>query len=346
MADGQDINDAETAEARASVAAGSARTSVNSHQYTPLYRAQNEDRYLRQTLIRQYQDDYDCNLVVMIDQIMPESVTLMAELLHGLDDTRDLHLLLCSPGGDGETAVRLARMAQASCRKLMIIVPESAKSAATILTLGSHEIVMGPTSDLGPIDPQVFVSDRGFVSAKDLLAGVEKALKGVSEQPDTYPLHAAMLAGIDSTVVQFARSALARTGDLAKQAVSSNPDRTPRDVAQLCRKIARPLIEAPHSHGAVIGAVEAANAGLPVVDLKPTDRRWQEIWALWTRYFALGPIPLMQVYEGARASQVRIYRTSSQPGVTTQSDGLPVAKITPTLTPAKTTAANDSRRQA
>jgi hypothetical protein len=325
MADGQEVDDPEAAEARTSVTTGSTRVAADGYQYTPLYRAQNEDRYLRQTLIRQYQDDYSCHLVVMIDQIMPESVTLMAELLHGLNDSKDLHLMLCSPGGDGETAVRLARMAQASCRKFVVIVPESAKSAATILTLGAHEIVMGPTSDLGPIDPQVLVPDRGFVSAKDLLAGVEKALHDVSDQPDTYPLHAAMLAGIDSTVVQFARSALARTGDLAKQAVSSNPDRSPRDVSLLCRKIARPLIEAPHSHGAVIGAVEAATAGLPVVDLQPTDRQWQEIWALWTRYFALGPVPLMQVYEGARASQVRIYRPPSQGGVTTRSDVRPIA---------------------
>lgn len=325
MADGQKIDDPEAAEARASVATGSARTAVDGYQYTPLYRAQNEDRYLRQTLIRQYQDDYRCNMVVMIDQIMPESVTLMAELLHGLDGSKDLHLMLCSPGGDGETAVRLARMAQASCRKFVVIVPESAKSAATILTLGAHEIVMGPTSDLGPIDPQVLVPDRGFVSAKDLLAGVEKALSDVSEQPDTYPLHAAMLAGIDSTVVQFARSALARTGDLAKQAVGSNPDRGSRDVSLLCRKIAKPLIEAPHSHGAVIGAPEAATAGLPVVNLEPLNRQWQEIWALWTRYFALGPLHRMRVYEGARASQVHIYRPTPQDGITARSDGPPVA---------------------
>lgn len=193
--------------------------------YTPLFRAQHEGRYRRQTLIREYQEAYDCNLVTVIDQIMPESVTYFAELLHGLDKRRDLHLLLCSPGGDGETAIRLARMAQAASERFVVLVPESAKSAATILALGAHEVVMGPTSDLGPIDPQVFISDRGYVSAKDLIAAVDRALQDIEKRPDTFPLHAAMLGGIDATGVQFARSALSRTKDLARQAVSSNPDR-------------------------------------------------------------------------------------------------------------------------
>lgn len=311
METGSENHDAEATEAGAAVEAGSSDSGVGT-TYTPLYRAQNEDRYLRQALIRKYQEDYNCNLVVMIDQIESDSVTLFAEILHGLDCNKDLHLMLCSPGGDGEIAVRLARMAQASCRHFYVLVPESAKSAATILALGAHGIIMGPTSDLGPIDPQIFLPDRGFVSAKDLLAAVNKALADVAAKPDTYPLHVAMLAGIDSTAVQFAQSALARTDDLAKQAAGSNPDRSTADVTALFNKINKPLIKAPHSHAAVIGAPEAGKAGLPVKALQPTDQQWLEIWALWTRYFAIGhPIALLSVYEGARASQVRVLR----PGV-------------------------------
>lgn len=202
--------------------------------YTPLFRAQHEDRYRRRDLIQDYQRRHSCNLVVLIDQITQDSITLFAELLHGLDRSQDLHLLLVSPGGDGGVAVRLARMAQGACRKLVVIVPELAKSAATILALGAHSIAMGPTSDLGPIDPQVLVSERGYVSAKDLIEAVDSALDDVAKRADTYPLHAAMLAGIDSTAVQFARSALASTDELAKQAIGSNPDRTPEDIEKLC----------------------------------------------------------------------------------------------------------------
>src|SRR5260221_10979514 len=97
-------------------------------RYTPLSRAQHESRYLRQELIKAYQARHGCRLVVMIDQIDPDSATLFAELLHGADPGLDLHLLLRSPGGDGEVAVRLARMAQAASRRFVVVVPDIAKS--------------------------------------------------------------------------------------------------------------------------------------------------------------------------------------------------------------------------
>lgn len=283
---------------------GTPRISSDGLSYTPLFQAQHEPRYRRQQLIRDYQARYDCNLVVLIDQILAESVTYFAELLHGLDPAKDLHLMLCSPGGDGETAIRLARMAQAACSRLVVLVPESAKSAATIFALGAHELLMGPTSDLGPIDPQVLLPDRGFVSAKDVIAAVDKAIEDVDKRPNTYPLHAAMLGGIDAPSVQFARSALSRTADLAKQAISSNPDRTEPEIEELCAAIAEPLITSPHSHGALIGASEAKLAKLPVTELDPGCEQWMRIWNLWTQYFALGPIYQLRAYEGERASQL------------------------------------------
>lgn len=290
---------------------GTTGISADGLSYTPLFRAQHEARYRRQSLIRAYQEAYGCNLVVFIDQILSESVTYFAELLDGLDASRDLHLMLCSPGGDGETAIRLARMAQAASARFVVLVPESAKSAATILALGAHEVVMGPTSDLGPIDPQVLLPDRGFVSAKDMIAAVDKALEDVDKRPNTYPLHAAMLGGIDAPTVQFARSALSRTADLAKQAISSNPDRSEQDAAAMCETINEPLITSPHSHGALIGAHEATQAGLPTTELDPRSEQWRRIWNLWTQYFSLGPIHLLRVYEGERASQLSRYQPPS-----------------------------------
>lgn len=109
--------------------------------YTPLFRAQHEDRYRRRDLIQDYQRRHSCNLVVLIDQITQDSITLFTEVLHGLDPSQDLHLLLVSPGGEGGVAVRLARMAQGACQQLVVIVPELAKSAArfwrSVLTASS-----------------------------------------------------------------------------------------------------------------------------------------------------------------------------------------------------------------
>src|SRR5581483_9286771 len=200
--------------------------------FTPLFEAQHEARYLRRSLVRAYQGKHDCRLAVMIDLIHPDSITLFAELLHGADPGKEFHLLLRSQGGDGEVAIRLARMAQASCSKFVVVAPDIAKSAATILALGADEIIMGPPSDLGPIDPQVLVPERGYVSAKEVLAAVDSALADVSERHGTYALHSALLGmgNVDATLYQFAVSALSQTKEIARQAIATNPRRTEKSV--------------------------------------------------------------------------------------------------------------------
>lgn len=241
----------------------------------------------------------------MIDLIHPDSITLFAELLHAADPGKELHLLLRSQGGDGEVAIRLARMAQASCAKFVVVVPDIAKSAATIFALGADEIIMGPPSDLGPIDPQVLVPERGYVSAKEVIAAVDGALADVSARPGTYALHSALLGmgNVDATLYQFAASALGQTKEIARQAIASNPRRSDKDVADLVEAVAERLITDPRTHSAVIGAAEARNVGLPVNELKPCSEWWQEIWTIWTRYFALN-VDDKLIYEGETASQV------------------------------------------
>lgn len=289
--------------------------------YTPLFEAQHEARYRRRSMIRAYQDKHDCRLAVMIDLIHPDSITLFAELLHAADPSKELHLLLRSPGGDGEVAIRLARMAQASCARFVVVVPDIAKSAATILALGADEIIMGPPSDLGPIDPQVLVPERGYVSAKEVIAAVDGALADVSARPGTYALHSALLGmgNVDATLYQFAASALGQTKEIARQAIASNPRRSEKAVEDLVAGVADRLITDPRTHSAVIGAAEARNFGLPVKELKPSSEWWQEIWTIWTRYFALD-VDDKLIYEGETASQVypRVFeppdRTEPSPG--------------------------------
>lgn len=92
-------------------------TEQNTHRLSdippqsPIYHSQRADQYARQELIRQYQAEHSCRLIVMIDAIIPRGVTMFEELLHDADPCKDLHLLLHSSGGDGETAIRIARAA-------------------------------------------------------------------------------------------------------------------------------------------------------------------------------------------------------------------------------------------
>jgi hypothetical protein len=163
---------------------------------------------------------------------------------------------------------------------------------------------MGPTSDLGPVDPQLTLNPANpqeLSSAKDLIAAVDQAVESVQKSPDTYPLHAAMLANVNALMVQQARSAIARTSDLALEALQANPDRTEAQATELwASKLSKPLMEDSRSHAAAFGADAALAAGLPVTKVDPSDPQWRLIWRLWMKYFTR----YERIYEGERASKV------------------------------------------
>lgn len=270
-------------------------------QRTPLYEAHHAPRYERQDLIKRYQERHDCRLIVVIDALFPDSIVVFEDLIHDADPEEDLHLLLWTPGGDGETAIRMVRSVQARCREFTLIVPDVAKSAGTLIALGAHEVMTGPTSDFGPIDPQFRMSDGELVAAKDIISAVEAAEEAIQRNPDTYPLHAALLENVSGLMVQQARSGLARTSDLMREALASRPGRTKEEVTQLCNELGRVLIEDPKTHSAVFGPDDALKASLPVVKCDPGGEYWQFVWRLFAKYYELLPA---RVYEGFRGSHV------------------------------------------
>ena len=269
----------------------------------PLLQASQSATQDRQTLIGEYEDRFDCRLIVYIDAIFPPSVTVFEDLIYEANPEQDLHLLLASPGGDGETAVRLARAAQSRCRELTVMVPDAAKSAGTLLAIGAHHILMGPSSDLGPIDPQFYLNGD-LVAAKDIIAAVDDAAQRVQNAPDTYPLYASLLSNLTALIVQQARSALDRSEDSLLEALQSNPDRSPEEATALRDRLKDSLITGPSTHGAIFGTKDALEAGLPIVEADLHSEQWRMIWRLWAKYYMLGlrSGTFVRIYEGRNSS--------------------------------------------
>lgn len=205
--------------------------------------------------------------------------------------------MLSTPGGDGETAIRHIRQVQSRCRHLTVIVPDQAKSAGTLFALGAHRIYMGTTSDLGPVDPQFQLADGSLAAGKAIIAAVEDAELRIQMNPQTYPLHASLLAA--ALMVQQARDALARAS--AQLTEACVPERNGKDVERLAEQLHSSLIGEPRSHVTTIPAAQAAEYGLPVKQVSSDDPQWKTIWRLWTKYKALDA---SRIYEGEIASVV------------------------------------------
>ena len=76
------------------------------------------------------------------------------EVCHGLK-TRNLDLILHSPGGSATTAEAVVEYLRSRFDSIRVIVPQQAMSAATMIACAADEIIMGQHSFLGPTDPQL-----------------------------------------------------------------------------------------------------------------------------------------------------------------------------------------------
>ena len=111
-----------------------------------------------------------------------------SSMLKSLGVVENLDLVVVSNGGDGSSAEKMLDLCRQYCTgELRVIVPMYAKSAATLLALGGDEIVMGETSELGPIDAQVYViqdNEPQQVSADHFLRARDAAVNDLASAED------------------------------------------------------------------------------------------------------------------------------------------------------------------
>ncbi len=92
---------------------------------------------------------------------------MLKGVLQQMDLSTGLTLLLNSPGGFALTAERIVKICRSYSRdNFEVIVPNMAKSAATMVCFGARRIWMTQTSELGPIDPQVVFREAEGQTAK------------------------------------------------------------------------------------------------------------------------------------------------------------------------------------
>ncbi|WP_322890995.1 MULTISPECIES: SDH family Clp fold serine proteinase [unclassified Yoonia] len=100
-------------------------------------------------------------------------------VIHNLDRSRGLDLLIQTPGGSIEATRALVEYLYSMFGKdIRVIVPHCAFSAGTMIACASKTIIMGKHSSLGPTDPQV----RG-VPAMGVIEEIKTALDEVRADP-------------------------------------------------------------------------------------------------------------------------------------------------------------------
>ena len=195
-------------------------------------------------------------------------------------------LWLDSPGGSARDAYKIALLLRSIGSRIRVVIPDYAKSAATLLSLVADEIYMGPAAELGPLDVQldyekspgtrVSALDRiGNLNeiteaARDIVLGLGGEVRyttklGPSETVSVMAglassLLQPLVSQVDPTILHQSNRMLKEAAEYGKRLMLTRQD-CPPDLAMSLPK--RLTTDFP-THGYAISLDEAAELGLPV----------------------------------------------------------------------------------
>jgi hypothetical protein len=187
-------------------------------------------------------------------------------------------LLIETGGGFTDATEGLISLLGNVVSDLRVIVAGAAKSNGTLLCLAAKTIVMGASSELGPIEPLV----NGIPCT--ILIRPEIATQNFS-------LH------------MFGTYALQQSKTLARALLTRGmlKDKNSAEIDDVVHKLSSR--EVYFSHGSVINHVEARALGLNVEYLPPDNSLWQQLWLLTCMYdFDCRKENYQKVFEGRSAS--------------------------------------------
>lgn len=273
---------------------------------TPLFKANHAERYLRQTLIHEIQEQTGHRLLCYVGgshcPITEKDTRPFVDLLHNVPTGQNVDLLLHTVGGTIDAAEKLIRMVRGrvDSATLRIIVPEFAKSAGTLMVLGADRVVMSDMSELGPIDPQIQLFDQ-WQSVQNYLDAYETHYEALSDEPGNVGAQV-LLGKLDPVAYKLCEAAKNRARQSAETVLRNgmfrdndgNWSRTVEELLDTKRWL---------SHAQMISWEDARDLGLTVHYLDYWTDEWQAFWELYCHQsLAIGD--RQKLYESDYVSQV------------------------------------------
>lgn len=207
--------------------------------------------------------------------ITPHDMPGFMTAINGMNGD-NLDIIIHSPGGSADATEQIVNYLRAKFKKIRVIIPQSAMSAATMLACAADEIIMGKHSAIGPIDPQIIFNNFS-APAQAILEEFEEAKKSISSDPNTAPLWIKRIDKYPQGVLKMCENLISLSQErvqkwLAAWMFADDPKRDKK-----AKEIATWLgVSSNHkTHGRPIGMEEAIGHGLRIIPLE-SDPTLQE----------------------------------------------------------------------
>ena len=211
-------------------------------------------------------------------------LSVLEGLLRKLDTSRGIAIMINSPGGSGLSAERMIHLLRSysGTGEYWAIVPGQAKSAATMVCLGASKIIMGPASELGPIDPQVWLRNQ-YISIHHVIDSYHKLFRGSRSTKGRVEPYLQQLEKYDAREIGHLENQRDLSTDIAIRCLESGmmKGRTARQI----KSSLQVFLEPGHlkTHGRPIYAEEAKKCGLKIATYDAESVVWGMIYELYVR---------------------------------------------------------------
>jgi len=199
-------------------------------------------------------------------------VAMLEDILRTIDLSNGFALVISSPGGNGLATERMVNVCRSYSKtgEYWAIVPEKAKSAATMLCFGASKIIMSGVSELGPVDPQVLIPERNIrFSVYNIVKSYDTLFdKAVSNTTGNLQPYLQQLDRYDEREIEEFRQALSLSTDISIKILESGMMKGV-ERSKIKEKIKVFLTpEETKTHGRPIYKDEAIKCGLSIESIE------------------------------------------------------------------------------
>ncbi len=194
-------------------------------------------------------------------------------VIHKLDRTKGLDLLLHTPGGETAAMESLVDYLRSMFgTDMRAIIPQLALSAGTMITCACKQIIMGKQSSLGPIDPQL----RG-IPAHGVVEEFERAYKEIRDDRIKAAVWQPIIAKYNPTLIGECEKAIEWSNEMVKEWLLSGMLSEKENAGEIADHIIEELGSHPltKSHARHLSGDRCREMGLNVAELEE-DRKLQD----------------------------------------------------------------------
>jgi len=162
-----------------------------------------------QTLTKRRLVSYLANPANEISIINGQDKAYIVSLVNSIpEDIQELDFMVLSPGGFAEAVEAIVKTLRNRFKDIRFIVPNYAKSAATMLCLSGDALVMKDSAELGPIDPQIRTPQLEGPAA-GILEGFEEIRQRVEKEGKLNGAYIPLLNKMDFALIKTCENAIA-----------------------------------------------------------------------------------------------------------------------------------------